>query len=281
MQSFNPDLTEKIIDEIKKRTKTSAYSLTVENKSEISLFDSKFGGMPYWDLKKEYPSDSCGNKLMLLAQINFDNADVNSPLPQSGMLQFFIDANDDVYGADFDNPENQDKFRVVYHDKVDYSINKQKISELDIPVIEECEYSPISKELPVKICSCESYMDYNNSHFDDIIKDILNNMGESIPDEISLYQYIDDEYYDKIIEAVSACGHKMLGFPFFTQSDPREYSDTLAKYDTLLLQIDSEEDDDRSFEIIWGDCGVANFFINSEALLKKDFSKVIYNWDCY
>ena len=39
--------------------------------------------------------------------------------------------------------------------------------------------------------------------------------------------------------------------------------------------------DDRSFEIIWGDCGVANFFINSEALLKKDFSKVIYNWDCY
>ena len=73
----------------------------------------------------------------------------------------------------------------------------------------------------------------------------------------------------------------MLGFPFFTQSDPREYSDTLAKYDTLLLQIDSDEDDDRSFEIIWGDCGVANFFINSEALLKKDFSKVIYNWDCY
>ena len=49
----------------------------------------------------------------------------------------------------------------------------------------------------------------------------------------------------------------------------------------MLLQIDSDEDDDRSFEIIWGDCGVANFFINSEALLKKDFSKVIYNWDCY
>ena len=58
-------------------------------------------------------------------------------------------------------------------------------------------------------------------------------------------------------------------------------SDTLAEYDTLLLQIDSDTDDNNDFEIIWGDCGVANFFINSEALLKKDFSKVIYNWDCY
>lgn len=71
----------------------------------------------------------------------------------------------------------------------------------------------------------------------------------------------------------SIWGHKLLGYPSFTQSDPRY--DTYAKYDTLLLQIDSDGDD-----IMWGDCGVANFFINKEDLKNKDFSKILYNWDC-
>ena len=31
---------------------------------------------------------------------------------------------------------------------------------------------------------------------------------------------------------------------------------------------------------MWGDSGVANFFIDSEDLEKRDFSKVFYTWDC-
>jgi len=31
---------------------------------------------------------------------------------------------------------------------------------------------------------------------------------------------------------------------------------------------------------MWGDAGVANFFINSADLINKDFSRVMYNWDC-
>ena len=34
-------------------------------------------------------------------------------------------------------------------------------------------------------------------------------------------------------------------------------------------------------EIMIGDCGVMNFFINREKLRNKDFSDVFYNWDCY
>lgn len=45
-------------------------------------------------------------------------------------------------------------------------------------------------------------------------------------------------------------------------------------YDTLLLQMDSDE------FVEWGDAGVANFFINSEALRNCDFSRVWYYWDC-
>ena len=70
-------------------------------------------------------------------------------------------------------------------------------------------------------------------------------------------------------------GHKIGGYPYFTQDDPRKDNDP---YTLLLLQIDS--DDIEDVEIIWGDCGVANFFINPEDLAKCQFDDVMYNWDC-
>jgi len=30
-----------------------------------------------------------------------------------------------------------------------------------------------------------------------------------------------------------------------------------------------------------GDAGVLNFFINREKLKNKDFTEILYNWDCY
>ena len=32
--------------------------------------------------------------------------------------------------------------------------------------------------------------------------------------------------------------------------------------------------------IMWGDVGICNFFISPEALKRRDFSRVLYNWDC-
>ncbi len=49
------------------------------------------------------------------------------------------------------------------------------------------------------------------------------------------------------------------------------------QHDILLMQIDTDD----SLNIMWGDSGVANFFIRKEDLLNLDFSNVIYNWDCY
>jgi uncharacterized protein YwqG len=42
----------------------------------------------------------------------------------------------------------------------------------------------------------------------------------------------------------------------------------------LLLQIDSDHKD-----ILWGDEGIANFFIHPEDLEDLEFSEVLYNWD--
>jgi uncharacterized protein YwqG len=44
----------------------------------------------------------------------------------------------------------------------------------------------------------------------------------------------------------------------------------------LLFQMDTDDE----VGIMWGDSGVANFFIIEEDLKNKDFSRVLYNWDC-
>ena len=79
---------------------------------------------------------------------------------------------------------------------------------------------------------------------------------------------------DEVIESLNCDGSHVGGYPYFTQSDPREYEAAYQKCDTVLLQIDTDD------EIMWGDSGVANFFIPAEDLAKKDFSRVLYNWDC-
>ena len=72
--------------------------------------------------------------------------------------------------------------------------------------------------------------------------------------------------------------HQMGGYPYFTQNDPRE-GGRYPELDVLLFQIDSDGQDGHDL-IVWGDCGVANFFISREDLKKRDFSKAGYNWDC-
>ena len=63
------------IDEIYEAVKNEAciksYKIKKEKVDNLTIFDSKFGRIPYWDFSKEFPVDSKGEKLNLLAQINF------------------------------------------------------------------------------------------------------------------------------------------------------------------------------------------------------------------
>ncbi|MDE5565193.1 MAG: DUF1963 domain-containing protein [Oscillospiraceae bacterium] len=75
-------------------------------------------------------------------------------------------------------------------------------------------------------------------------------------------------------------GHKIGGFPDFTQGDPRDGGIKDGEnYDFLLFQLDSDYDGGHT-NVIWGDSGIGNFFISSENLRRLDFSDVLYNWDC-
>ena len=66
-------------------------------------------------------------------------------------------------------------------------------------------------------------------------------------------------------EELSGLGHKILGYPGFIQSDPREDDEALQWYDTLLLQIDSDMENGEDY-VLWGDCGVANLCLSPLSL---------------
>lgn len=218
-----------------------------------SIFSSKAGGIGYIPHDGQIPCDQAGNQLRLLAQI--DCAEIAlEEFPKEGLLQFWI-RNDDVYGMDFDDQTKQDTFRIVYHKEIDTTVTEEEIrSKINIsPDDEDDDYFPVLGEFGMTFTS-------GTDTFDDE------------------YEYDED---DEDSEENYNFGHKVGGFPAFTQSDPRECmsAERMEYFDYLLFQLDSDDDEDD--RVIWGDCGVSNFFINSEKLKHLDFSDVLYNWDCY
>lgn len=264
---------DEICEALKSETCIKSYKIEKEKVDNATIFDSKFGGIPYWDFSKEFPTNNSGEKLNLLAQINFDKENFNNDnLPQKGILQFFISGDDDIYGIDFDKPDCQIGWRVVYHENVNYDVKEEDIANIGVTSFKDDFWSPFSNTYKITFKEVDSVINIEDTNFDSILLRILKEKFNVDIESGKLLDYlneIDEKYYEKF----SIWGHKLLGYPSFTQSDPRY--DTYAKYDTLLLQIDSDGDD-----IMWGDCGVANFFINKEDLKNKDFSKILYNWDC-
>lgn len=277
---MNSEQNRQVLEEIKARTKQTAYSLKINKDKQPGIFDSKFGGAPYWDMNKDYPTDNAGKKLMLLAQINLDNAGVDERLPGQGMLQFFTGV-DDVFGADFDNPDNQNTFRVIYHEKIDYTTTKEQVLAINPPISTEPDnefYTPVLKEAAVEIIKKEIYMGDGDYRFEQLFSDIVSEkFGYNIGKQTA-YSFLGNDAYEELMEELKNEGHWLFGYPYFTQYDPRDTED-YKYYDTLLFQMDSDYIDSEDY-VLWGDCGVANFFINSEDLKRRDFSKVLYNWDC-
>ena len=90
--------------------------LTDDNR--LTLWQSKFGGLPYMPRDFDYPKSNNGKYLYLLAQINFAEVPELKGLPDKGILQFYIAAEGSMYGCDLNNPTRQDTFRVIYFPEI-------------------------------------------------------------------------------------------------------------------------------------------------------------------
>ena len=274
---------DELVKKIKELSETEYYKIKIEEEKP-ELIDTKIGGLPYWINDKEFPTDQDGKKLFLLAQINFEKEKTSSPLPSKGLLQFFI-SDDDLNGVDYDDLISQKNFRIVYHENIDYAITEEIVKELGIKSSVEAECHPVTGEHKISLTKSIDYVtveDYKfNKLFAQAYKEIY---GKEINNEDKYYNILNDEEIKKFEEGLemnpNSARHKMLGYAFFTQDDPR-YDKKYEDYDTLLFQLDSDGYSNGNGDIIlWGDAGVANFFMKKNDLEKKDFSNVMYNWDC-
>jgi len=296
-----------ILEKFKEETAIPSVVLTTERSGNIAITDSKLGGNPYLPKEYTYPASSKGEPLKLLAQLNFAQLPKLEHFPASGILQFYVLHDETVGLVDWPTVK-QDTFRVIYHKEVlpgeylmkDFpAIPYVRGREYEGEWLTEEEWFPIEGELLLKgeITSCPitcSTYEFDKafaqlckdagleSYFEPYFADI-EEMRRSLtkPEWKEFWRKrrkLDDLIWDTFSYGDMHC---ISGYPFFTQKDQRIYHDSLKKYDTLLLQIASEHNEkENTYDILWGDCGVANFFISLEDLKNLNFQDVIYNWDC-
>ena len=216
------------------------------------IHNSKIWGIPYWPKSEsEYPKNIDNLALFHLASINFSEIHNIKELweewPTEWILQFYIDINDDLYWCDFDEPTNQNWFRVIYHQTLNF--NQESFSNFykwnyDFsPITTPPEWIWLSFELDIsKPSGCIEY------------------------DEL-LEKWLIPKDYDE--EDIDGFHHQIWWYPSFTQNDPRDSSEYI-----LLFQLSSDD-----YVMFWDDW-IANFFIKKTDLKNRDFSKVWYNWDC-
>lgn len=274
--NYPKTLSMDVLRRIKKETEIPCVAIKLTD-TKPSVFESKVGGIGYVPHDGNFPADSKGNQLRLLAQIECEKIKLDE-FPKQGLLQFWI-MNDDVYGADFDNNAKQDTFRIVYHETVDKSVSESEIKSKIIPNEYEKnndDCMPMDGEYGLDFSESTNFMTENDFRFDKEFCKRYNAMNplktiDSYDDlDFDLEEFED---YESYLEYDN--GHKIGGYPYFTQYDPRDDD----KYDFLLLQLDSDFGADND-KLMWEDSGVCNFFINSGNLKRLDFSDVVYNWDC-
>ena len=257
---------------------------TAVKDTPLPLTASKFGGLPYWERTNEYPKSENGEPLYLLAQINFADVPHLPDFPERGLLQIFVQA-DETWGLDFKD-EKQKNWRIVYHKTIS---SIMAMSEADLRAMgvksssdekDEGEYLPFEKEYALSFEKQLTFVHPNcDDQFDDTVQAIAEELGFPVFDGGALDWFEEDDY-NAFCVGEDYAQHQLGGFPNFTQNDVRRVGDV------LLFQMDSEmgkgeDGKSKSWEILWGDCGIANFFISREDLRNRDFSNVLYNWDCY
>ena len=281
------DRVEEIVQAIKDMTSAPYFKLVVNEGRTPGLTDTKLGGLPYWPVGQPYPETKKGIKLMLLAQLDLADFGGDERLPGCGLLQFFIDSDDDCSGLDFDDGTNQNGFRVVWHETVDPSVTPEDVRALGVPTSfdswDDCIGNPLRGEFALDVEAGTQWMTPADERFDAAFMAAARKvLGEEACEGLDgWYGSLADEDGDMVFDLTNIEGplHQVFGYPLFTQYDPR-YDGRTAEFDTLLLQVDSDGAPAHP-RCMWGDVGIGNFFINGEALSRGDFSNVLYNWDCY
>jgi len=247
----------------------------------VGLFSSKFRGTPFLPHGNEYPRDKDGMLLVLLAQINFEEVPKLEGFPDSGILQFFIQAgmnSKHIWGMNIYNKEpwdpteyfeklrKQDYFRVIYYPKSELEESQSRSPYR----IYNGHDIPISDQMRLKFSIEYEYVNIDDYQFSKYF-------GLDAQDFHDKHENVGWEVLDRFYRSLNVdAPAKMGGYGRFVQGDPREVAPEGEDW-LVLLNIDSVPVGNS--EILWGDAGIATFMIEASDLMNLDFTRVAYYWD--
>lgn len=190
--------------------------------------------------------------LHFFAQINLSKVPVMSDFPAKGLLLFFLK----------DYKRSWDDGAVLYIPEV----------PADISVFKYVETFASATKSEYSITIGHAVKESNPYPRDHVFYEIFEELSADLDDEVK--ELVEEKFSEM---AGENAGHRMGGYAFFTQDDPR-YNEKYKEY-IQLMQIDELES--REDMMFWGDSGAGHFFIHPDDLKKRDFSNILFHWDCY
>ena len=268
---------EQFLADLNATTQREVIRISLSLADNLALTDSKFAGTPYIPKDGTLPTSVDGKPLFMLAQINCEQLPENTLYPQKGLLQFWIAATEaPLYGLDYEAPCSNDFKRVIYYPTfgealpIDDFINDYIFDDQNLPFNSKRQFTLHFKKDTESISLEERAT----------TQLFFEKWNETFSTHITTIDEFFDEVPDDICEEINAyllkepTGHKIGGYPYFIEYDPREENDP---HTFLLLQIDI--DNREGEEICWGNFGgIANFFISSEDLDNCKFDNIFFHW---
>ncbi|MDR1187623.1 MAG: DUF1963 domain-containing protein [Bifidobacteriaceae bacterium] len=240
------------------------------------LADTKIGGLPYLAPGQEWPALAGGApELFLLAQLNLGQLPPVAGLPARGLLQFFV-AGDDTHGMNYRDPAAGSGHTVLFHPDPSIPGAEPGLGSAEPPARPDLDRAVEYMEVPftttegVRLTGAVTSQPMPPDDFRFAVT--VDRLTQGLPGLGSLG---DSPGGSPEPWAIAARGHRVGGYARFVHRDPRSDSQ-FAGFTTLLLQLDSDE----SAGIVWGDGGACGFFIEPARLAARDFSRVLYGWDC-
>jgi uncharacterized protein YwqG len=225
-----------------------------------SPYSSQLGGRPWWPKGRPFPRGLDGQPLYLLIQINFAELPRLDPYPTSGLLQMFIAAND-LFGMNPDDLTAPAGFRCIFHESVEGPADAESAPR----TLPTDGYLPLENPLDPLALSFG---------IDRMPIDVGDYRFEKLLPGVAADEDLMEAYAEWTTDEAAVSAIRLGGYPSFTQEDPRAYRKHAGIGDTTLLTVDT------TTGIMWGDSGVAQFFMHDADLRRRDFSRVVYSWDC-
>ena len=223
---------------------------------------ARIGGPAWLADGEEWPLDREGNRLEFVAQIEFERLPRLAGFPEGGVLRFFV-GRDELFGANWDVPE-QSGCHILWHPRSAIGGRQEAPAPLSANDMSPFESETMRAQgVPLAATAADDLPSYDSCQVDARLAGQSDRYGMSA---------VEDELFE--ISQQREDGHRIGGYPMFTQPDFRRrgyYDD----YDVLLLGLTSDE------AIMWGDVGEAMFLMRQSDLDARDFSRVIFYWDCH